>query len=81
MAILIEHGDIELAEADHRIANNLTGLSGAIRLQRNVISKNGKSLTAAQVCLLLDDISARIEVTAKQHALVFYEMVGIVFEV
>ena len=67
MAILIEHGDIGLAEADHRIANNLTSLSGAVRLQRNAISRSGKTLTAEQVCLLLDDISARIEVTAKLH--------------
>jgi two-component sensor histidine kinase len=67
MAILIEHGDVGLAEADHRIANNLASLSGAVRLQRNAISKSGKTLTAAQVCLLLDDISARIEVTAKLH--------------
>jgi two-component sensor histidine kinase len=67
MAILIDHGDIGLAEADHRIANNLASLSGAIRLQRQVISRSGKSLTAAQVCLLLEDISARIEVTAKLH--------------
>ena len=37
MAILIEHGDIGLAEADHRIANNLTSLSGAVRLQRGLV--------------------------------------------
>jgi two-component sensor histidine kinase len=67
MAILIEHGDVGLAEADHRIANNLASLSGAIRLQRNAISKRAKSLTAEQACRLLDDISARIEVTAKLH--------------
>jgi two-component sensor histidine kinase len=65
MAILIE--DIGLAEADHRIANNLASLSGAIRLQRNAVSRSGKPLTADQVCQLLDDISARIEVTAKLH--------------
>jgi two-component sensor histidine kinase len=67
MAILIEHGDVGRTEADHRIANNLASLSGAVRLQRNVISKSGKTLTADEVCLLLDDISARIEVTAKLH--------------
>jgi two-component sensor histidine kinase len=67
MAIMIEHDDVGLAEADHRIANNLASLSGAIRLQRNAISKSGKTLTAPQVCLLLEDISARIEVTAKLH--------------
>ena len=67
MPILIEHGDVGLAEADHRIANNLTSLSGAVRLQRHAISRSGKTLTADQVCQLLDDISARLEVTAKLH--------------
>jgi two-component sensor histidine kinase len=67
MAILIEHDGAGQAESDHRIANNLASLSGAIRLQRNALSKSGKTLTAAQACLLLDDISARIEVTAKLH--------------
>ena len=67
MAILIEHADVGLAESDHRIANNLASLSGAIRLQRNAVSRSGKPLTADQVCQLLDDISARIEVTAKLH--------------
>jgi two-component sensor histidine kinase len=67
MSILIEHGNVGLAEADHRIANNLASLSGAIRLQRNAISKSGKTFTAGQVCLLIDEISARIEVTAKLH--------------
>lgn len=67
MAILIEHDDIGLAEADHRIANNLASLSGAIRLQRNAVSRSGKSLNAREVCLLLDDISARIEVNARLH--------------
>jgi len=67
MSILIEHGMIGLAEADHRIANNLASLSGVIRLQRNAISKSGKTFTAGQVCILLEDISARIEVTAKLH--------------
>ncbi len=67
MSILIEHGVIGLAEADHRIANNLASLSGVIRLQRNAIFKSGKTFTAGQVCVLLDDISARIEVTAKLH--------------
>ena len=67
MSILIEHGSVGLAEADHRIANNLASLSSAVRLQRNAISRSGKTLTAGQVCRLLDDISARIEVTAKLH--------------
>jgi two-component sensor histidine kinase len=67
MAILIDNDDVGLAETDHRIANNLASLSGVIRMQRNAICKSGKTHSASQVCLLLDDISARIEVTAKLH--------------
>jgi two-component sensor histidine kinase len=67
MSILVAHGDVGLAEADHRIANNLASLSGVVRLQRNSISKSGRTFTTEQVCMLLDDIEARIEVTAKLH--------------
>jgi two-component sensor histidine kinase len=67
MSILVEHGGVGLAEADHRIANNLASLSGVIRLQRNSISRSGSTFTTEQVCMLLDDIGARIEVTAKLH--------------
>jgi two-component sensor histidine kinase len=67
MSNSVEHGIVGLAEADHRIANNLASLSGVIRLQRNAISKSGKNLTGEQVCTLLDDIRARIEVMAKLH--------------
>jgi two-component sensor histidine kinase len=67
MSISIEHGVVVPVEADHRIANNLASLSGVLRLQRNAISKSGKNLSTKQVCMLLDDISARIEVTAKLH--------------
>jgi two-component sensor histidine kinase len=67
MSILIEHGTVGLAESDHRIANNLASLSGVIRLQRNAIFRSDKTYTAGQVCVLLDDINARIEVTAKLH--------------
>ena len=67
MSIAVEHGVVGLAEADHRIANNLASLSSILRLQRSAISRAGKDLTAEQVCMLLDDIGARIEVMAKLH--------------
>lgn len=67
MSILIEHGMVGLAEADHRIANNLASLSSAIRLQRKSIRGSGRTFTTEQVCVLLDDIDARIELTAKLH--------------
>jgi two-component sensor histidine kinase len=67
MSILSSSEHIGPAEADHRIANNLASLSGAIRLQRSSISKRRKSFTAKQVCALLDEIVARLEVAAKLH--------------
>ena len=67
MSIQTEYESVGAAEADHRIANNLASLSGVIRLQRNAISRSGRSFTAEQVCRLLDDIDARIEVMAKLH--------------
>src|SRR5258705_6549378 len=65
MSILIEHGVVGLAEADHRIANNLASLSGVIRLQRNAISKSGKTFTAGEGCGFVGDNNARHYVTAK----------------
>jgi two-component sensor histidine kinase len=67
MSIVIEQGIVGLAEADHRIANNLATLTGFIRLQRNAFYDNGKAFTAGQVCILLDDITARIDLVAKLH--------------
>ena len=69
MSIQIEYRSVGVAEADHRIANNLACLSCVIRLQRNAISASGRTFTSEQVCTLLDDIGARIEVTAKLHKL------------
>ncbi|HEX7586911.1 MAG TPA: sensor histidine kinase [Anaerolineae bacterium] len=67
MSILIADGRVGPVEADHRISNNLASLSSVVRLQRHAISKSGRLYSAEQVCALLDDISARIEVTARLH--------------
>jgi len=68
MTILIEHDALELkAEADHRIANNLASLGSVVRLQRAGIARGAHSYTTEQVCTLLDDISARVEVMARLH--------------
>jgi two-component sensor histidine kinase len=71
MSIQIANGNAGVAEADHRIGNNLTNLNGVIRLQRNAISKSGRALTTEQVCMLLD-ADARIEMTAKLHKSLTY---------
>jgi two-component sensor histidine kinase len=67
MSALIEERSPGPAEADHRIANNLASLNTAIRLQRDAISRSGKTFTADQVCALLDEIGARIRIVAKLH--------------
>ncbi|MCA1458337.1 sensor histidine kinase [Bradyrhizobium sp. BRP22] len=67
MSTLIDRRFVGMAEADHRIANNLASLSAVIRLQRNAICKSGETFTTEQVSMLLDDIRARIQVTARLH--------------
>jgi two-component sensor histidine kinase len=67
MSSAANQGVVGSTEANHRIGNNLASLSGVIRFQRSDISKSSKTFTAGEVCSLLDDIGARIEVTAKLH--------------
>ena len=55
------------AEANHRIANNLASLSSVVRLQSNSVAREPRTYTAEQVCVMLKEISTRIEVTAKLH--------------
>ena len=65
MSISIGYDVVGLAETDARIADHLASLNGVIRFQRGAIGQSGKTFTSDQVCLLLDDISARLEVTAR----------------
>ena len=67
MFISADPNFVSMAETDHRIANNLSSLSGLIGLERKAISKTDKTFTTKQVCMLLDDINARIQVAAKLH--------------
>jgi two-component sensor histidine kinase len=67
MSVSTDQNSVGTVEADHRFANNLAGLSAVIRLQRKSISCSPKTYSATEVCVLLDDISARIEVMAKLH--------------
>src|SRR6185369_2494133 len=67
MSIFIEHGFAGLPAADHPIAKSLASLNGAVRLQRGAIRKSGRTFTSDEVCVLLDDISTRLEVAARLH--------------
>jgi two-component sensor histidine kinase len=55
------------AEADHRIANNLTMLTGLIRLQAAEARRGKSPLTPAEVSKLLEELAARVETVAKLH--------------
>jgi two-component sensor histidine kinase len=56
-------------EADHRISNNLSILSSIIRMHARSLARKGNSLTADEVCGLLEALSGRIEVLSKLHKL------------
>ena len=68
-------------------ASHIPHCRGAVELDDLFVDPDWMRQGTGQALML--DISAlackhgvqRVEVTAKQHALVFYEMVGIVFEV
>jgi two-component sensor histidine kinase len=56
------------AEADHRIANNLTMLSGLMRMHAAEARKRGIPLSGAQVCTLLQELSLRVQTIARLHS-------------
>jgi len=56
------------AEADHRIANNLTMIAGLVRLHRRGLP-NDRAMSAHEVGELLDEISARIQTVGQLHKL------------
>jgi two-component sensor histidine kinase len=56
-----------VAEANHRIANNLALLIGLVRMQTLSLKKREESLTNAEVRHLLDGIAARISTISRLH--------------
>ena len=56
------------AEADHRIANNLTMIASLVRLHGNGLPKD-RPMTAQEVRELLDEISVRIQSVGRLHKL------------
>ena len=61
--------DVLMAEANHRIANNLALVAGMVRLQASSIAKAGDSLTAQEVCGLLAEVGNRVETVGRLHRL------------
>ena len=61
--------EILIAESNHRIANNLTLIAGLLRLQAADVAKAGRPLSAADACLLLEEVGGRIETVGRLHRL------------
>jgi len=58
---------LALAEADHRIANNLAMLAGLMHLHAAEALRGTSSLTPVQVSALLEELSAKVATVAKLH--------------
>jgi two-component sensor histidine kinase len=58
---------IQRAEADHRIANNLTMLSSLMRIQAAEATRGGKPFSAAMVRALLEELALRVDTIARLH--------------
>jgi two-component sensor histidine kinase len=61
--------DIMVGESNHRIANNLTLIAGLLRLQAADVAKAGRTLSAEDACLLLEEVGGRIETVGRLHRL------------
>ncbi len=61
--------NVVIGESNHRIANNLTLIAGLLRLQAADVAKAGGSLSAQDVCVLLEEVGGRIETVGRLHRL------------
>ena len=59
----------DIAEANHRIANSLTLLTGLVRLQAHAVGKRTEPLSNVEFRLLLEGVAARIGTIGKLHQL------------
>src|SRR5258706_8054511 len=61
--------DTRLREAHHRIANNLALIAGFVRLQSSQVAKAQRPLSAADACMMLEEVGVRIETVGRLHHL------------
>jgi two-component sensor histidine kinase len=57
------------AEANHRIANNLSIISGLVRMHGSTICKQPRMMSGPEVGLILEEVSARLDGVARLHRL------------
>jgi two-component sensor histidine kinase len=58
-----------IAEANHRIANNLAMIAGLARLQAGTIRDAGDNFTGQEVRLMLQEFGGRVDAVARLHRL------------
>jgi two-component sensor histidine kinase len=61
--------EVMIAEAHHRIANNLTLIASLTRLQAREVAGAGRLLRPDEVQTVLDEVGARIETVGRLHDL------------
>lgn len=60
---------VSSVEINHRVANNLAMVVALVRLQRTRLAREGRSMTAAEASLFLEEVAARIDTVARLHRL------------
>jgi len=65
-------------EADHRIANNLALIAGALRLQARDAAKRTSGFTNEEVRLMLAEIAGRVDAVAQLHKMLSQDPAGVV---
>ncbi len=65
------HSDL-VAEANHRVANSLTLLSGLVRMQAKAAGQTAKSFSNAEVRMMFDGVAARIATVGQLHRMLAY---------
>jgi two-component sensor histidine kinase len=70
-----------LAEANHRIANNLARIISIVRLQATHFAKSTRTMTAKEVSDLLSEFAGRIETVGRMHHLLSRSGRGALVEV
>ena len=65
-----------VAEANHRIANNLSLIAGILRLQANEIVKLEQPMAPDEVAGLLSEVGSRVEAVGRLHRLLADDEAG-----
>jgi two-component sensor histidine kinase len=58
-----------VAEANHRIANNLSIISGLLRMRGSALCSEPRAMSGHEVRLILEEVGSRLEAVARLHRL------------